>query len=62
MTSRELLTAQKNGAQILHNGVPVVFAPRYPGDRTPWVFYDGHTEFRYSAVQCDAFKGEAGRP
>lgn len=57
-TSRELLAAREKGAEILHNGAPVVYLPRRPGDRKPWV----HRGYRYTAAQCQVYwptrKGE----
>jgi len=50
-TSRELLAAQKQGAEILHNGAPVRFDPRRPRDPKPWV-HQGH---RYYSDQCQVY-------
>jgi hypothetical protein len=53
--SQELLRAQRAGAEILHNGAPVVHRPRRPGDREPWLWTDGRTQHRYPASACQAY-------
>jgi hypothetical protein len=53
-TTRELLLDQKKGAEILHNGAPVSYEPRWDRDQKPWVHSDGRSRFRYSAAQCQA--------
>lgn len=50
-TSRELLTAREKGAKILHNGAPVAYLPRRPGDRMPWV----RRGYRYTAAECQVY-------
>jgi hypothetical protein len=54
MSSADLLREQRKGAQILHNGAPVEYAPRYRYDRKPWVLRDSSQIVRYSADQCIA--------
>ncbi|WNI28603.1 hypothetical protein [Streptomyces sp. ITFR-6] len=54
MTTAQLIRAQRAGAEILHNGAPVRYAPLHAGDRTPWLYTDGRTESRYTANQCTA--------
>lgn len=54
-TTDVLLRAQRNGAQILHNGAPVTYDPRWKGDRKPWVYAAGGARVRYSAAQCVAY-------
>lgn len=51
--TRELLQALKHGAEILHNGAPVDYRPRFRGDREPWVFAEDGT--RYQARQCQVY-------
>lgn len=59
MNSRQLLTEQRKGAEILHNGAPVEYAPRQHGDSTPWVYVEtlrkGTRLHRYTAAQCVAY-------
>lgn len=54
-TSRELLAARKRGAEILHNGAPVTYLPRRPGDRRPWLLRDSRSQIRYTALQCQVY-------
>lgn len=65
-TSRELLNAQLRGAEILHNGAPVSYSPRKPGDRQPWLNVTQVPDSRaakgwrfdpqrYTADQCQIF-------
>lgn len=54
MNTKQLLAAQKKGAQILHNGAPVTYSPRQPGDRKPWAYREGPCWHRYTAAQCQA--------
>lgn len=53
--SDDLLKAQRAGAEILHNGAPVEFAPRYKHDRKPWKPTGPGRVMRYSAGQCVAY-------
>lgn len=53
-TTSELLKEQRAGAEILHNGAPVEYAPRQKGDRQPWI-YSGDGA-RYTAAQCHAYR------
>lgn len=59
MASEDLLKAQRKGAQILHNGAPVEYAPRYPHDRKPWRGVGYYTSsgavIRYSPGQCQVY-------
>lgn len=55
MNSRQLLAEALKGAEILHNGAPVAYAPRKPGDMAPWVFTDRGHWYRYTAAQCVAY-------
>lgn len=54
MTSADLLREKRKGAQILHKGAPVEYAPRYMYDRKPWIWRGGTQTVRYSADQCVA--------
>lgn len=58
MNSQQLLAEQRKGAEILHNGAPVEYSPRRPGDRTPWVYQEGAHRYRYTAAQCVAYYKE----
>src|SRR3990172_2927616 len=59
-TTKELLKAQDNGAQIHTEdasggiGGPVEYSPRYKGDRQPWVQHEGRNWYRYTAARCIA--------
>ena len=55
MASEDLLKAQRKGAQILHNGAPVEYAPRYAHDRKPWIWRGGTQTVRYSPGQCQVY-------
>lgn len=55
MNSRQLLAEVLKGAEILHNGTPVAYAPRRPGDMSPWVYREGLHWYRYTAAQCVAY-------
>jgi hypothetical protein len=55
VTSQELIRAYRAGAEILHNGAPVSYRPRFKNDRTPWLWTDGRTECRYPASGCQAY-------
>lgn len=54
-TSRALLAAEEKGAEILHNGAPVTYLPRRPGDRKPWLLRNDRSQVRYTAAQCTAY-------
>ncbi|MEV6684401.1 hypothetical protein AB0N28_03495 [Streptomyces sp. NPDC051130] len=54
-SSRQLLAAEAKGAEILHNGAPVIHWPRGKGDREPWLIYDGDRFTRYPASACVAY-------
>ena len=53
-TTLELLKEQRAGAEILHNGAEVEYAPQRVGDRRPWVVPGDGT--RYTAAQCQAYR------
>lgn len=59
-TSIQMLKARRRGAELLHNGAPVEYAPRRLYDREPWVVRDGLGVHRYTAAQCQVYwpKGE----
>lgn len=59
-TGIEMLKAERKGAELLHNGAPVEYAPRRLYDRKPWVIRDGLGIHRYTANQCQIHwpKGE----
>ncbi len=58
MTSQELLRAERDGAEILHNGAPVVYAPRMKNDRAPWVIRTDGRTYRYPASACQSWHPE----
>lgn len=56
-TSKELIKAQDNGAEIRvqnASGSKVEYAPRVKGDRSPWVYREGTAWYRYTAARCVA--------
>lgn len=56
MNSDQLLAAQRKGAEILHNGAPVSYHPRWKWDRRPWRFHDGFSPTtHYPASACQAY-------
>lgn len=60
-TTRDLLTAHGQGAVIVHreSGMPLMYRPRYRGDREPW--RPEGSRVRYTAAECRA-EGPNGGP
>jgi hypothetical protein len=55
VNSTQLLAAQRKGAEILHNGAPVSYSPRWPRDMKPWISHGFSATTRYPARACQAY-------
>lgn len=52
MNTRQLLSLQKQGMKVYHNGAPVQYRPREKGDRAPWAYWTGTEWIHYTASAC----------
>lgn len=53
-TSKELLKAREQGAEVRYGSDRVEYSPRYKGDRLPWLWTGERESVRYPAGYCRA--------